>query len=327
MKYRQFGRTEFKVSEVGFGAWALGGDWGQVSEDDAVRALSAAVDAGVNLVDTADVYGDGRSERIVAKALKGKRDSVIVFTKAGRRLNPHTAAGYNKANLTGFVERSLKNLETDALDLVQLHCPPRDVYYMPEVFDGLDDLMRTGKIKHYGVSVEKVEDAIKAVEFPNVQGVQIIFNIFRQRPAERFFNIAKEKQVGILARVPLASGLLTGRMNATTGFPENDHRNYNREGKAFDIGETFSGVRFDDGLAAVEQLSSILPKGMSLTDLALKWILMFDAISTVIPGAKSEAQARANAHASELPPLTEEVMSKIRKIYEDTVKGSVHQRW
>lgn len=327
MKYRQFGRTEFRVSEVGFGAWALGGDWGSVSENDAVSALCAAVDAGVNLVDTADVYGDGRSERIVAKALKGKRDSVVVFTKAGRRLNPHNAAGYNKTNLAAFVERSLKNLETEALDLVQLHCPPREVYYMPEVFDGLDALQREGKIKHYGVSVEKVEDAIKAVEFPNVKGVQIIFNIFRQRPAERFFSIAKEKQVGILARVPLASGLLTGRMNAETAFPENDHRNYNKEGKAFDIGETFSGVHFGDGLAATAQLSSILPEGMSLTDLALKWILMFDAVSTVIPGAKSDTQAVANARASLLPPLSEDVMSKIRNIYENKIKASVHQRW
>ncbi len=327
MKYRQFGRTGFSVSEVGFGAWALGGDWGEVGEEEAVRALQVAVDAGVNLVDTADVYGDGRSERIVAKALKGRRDSVIVFTKAGRRLNPHTAEGFNKVNLTAFVERSLKNLETDALDLVQLHCPPREVYYMPEVFGVLDDLANEGKIKHYGVSVEKVEDAIKAVEFPNVQGVQIIFNIFRQRPAERFFNIAKEKQVGILARVPLASGLLTGRMTAATSFPENDHRNYNREGKAFDVGETFSGVDFAQGLDAVKTLEAILPDGMTLSELALRWILMFDAVSTVIPGAKNEAQALANARVSSLPPLSAEVMDAVRKIYHDKIKASVHQRW
>ncbi len=327
MKYRKFGRTGFEVSEVGFGAWALGGDWGTVGEDDAVNALHAAVDAGVNLVDTADVYGDGKSERIVAKALKGKRDKVRVLTKAGRRLNPHTAEGYNKQNLTAFVERSLKNLETDALDLVQLHCPPREVYYMPEVFCALDDLVREGKIRYYGVSVEKVEEAIKAVEFPNVQSVQIIFNLFRQRPAERFFQLAKEKEVGILARVPLASGMLTGRMTETTAFPENDHRNYNREGKAFDIGETFSGIDYPAGLKAVRALESAKPKEISLTELALKWILMFDAVSTVIPGAKNEAQAKANVRASDLPPLSEAVMVGVKEIYTTHIAPKVHQRW
>jgi aryl-alcohol dehydrogenase-like predicted oxidoreductase len=327
MKYRKFGRTGFEVSEVGFGAWALGGDWGTVGEEEAVRTLKAAVDAGVNLVDTADVYGDGRSEQIVAKALKGKRDSVFVLTKAGRRLNPHTASGYNKQNLFAFVERSLKNLETDSLDLVQLHCPPREVYYMPEVFGVLDDLVCEGKIKHYGVSVEKVEEAIKAVEFPNVKSVQVIFNIFRQRPAERFFQIAEEKNVGIVARVPLASGLLTGRMTETTEFPENDHRNYNREGKAFDIGETFSGVDFETGLAAIRALNVVVPKDWALTDLALKWILMFDAVSTVIPGAKNETQALANSRASDLPLLSDSVMAAVKDIYNTHISKSVHQRW
>ncbi len=327
MRYRLFGKTGFEVSEVGFGAWALGGDWGTVAEDDAAKALCAAVDEGVNLIDTADVYGDGRSERIVAKALKGKRDQVHVITKAGRRLNPHTPEGYNKKNLTSFVERSLINLETDSLDLVQLHCPPTQVYYMPEVFGALDDLTKEGKIKHYGVSVEKVEEAIKAIEFPQVKTVQIIFNIFRQRPAERFFELAREKQVGVIARVPLASGLLTGKMAIDSQFPENDHRNYNREGRAFDIGETFSGVDFEQGLIAVKALEEIKPQGMTLSDLALRWILMFDAVSTVIPGAKNIAQAVSNTKASEFPALSKELMNIVKNIYIKHIKEQVHQRW
>jgi aryl-alcohol dehydrogenase-like predicted oxidoreductase len=279
MDYRSFGRTGWQVSEISFGAWALGADWGYVSEEDALDALNAALDEGINFIDTADVYGDGRSERLIAQMLKGRSEQVYVATKAGRRLNPHVAPAYNSKNLTAFVERSLVNLDVDALDLVQLHCPPTEVYYMPETFGALDDLVQAGKIKYYGVSVEKVEEAIKAMEFPNVQSVQIIFNIFRQRPAELFFELAKQNQVGILARVPLASGLLAGKMRSQTVFTADDHRNYNRHGEAFDVGETFSGVDYESGLEAVERLRPLVPVGVTMAQFALRWILMFDAVS------------------------------------------------
>jgi aryl-alcohol dehydrogenase-like predicted oxidoreductase len=271
MDYRSFGRTGWQVSEISFGAWALGADWGYVSEEDALDALNAALDEGINFIDTADVYGDGRSERLIAQMLKGRSEQVYVATKAGRRLNPHVAPAYNSKNLTAFVERSLVNLDVDALDLVQLHCPPTEVYYMPETFGALDDLVQAGKIKYYGVSVEKVEEAIKAMEFPNVQSVQIIFNIFRQRPAELFFELAKQNQVGILARVPLASGLLAGKMRSQTVFTADDHRNYNRHGEAFDVGETFSGVDYESGLEAVERLRPLVPVGVTMAQFALRW--------------------------------------------------------
>jgi aryl-alcohol dehydrogenase-like predicted oxidoreductase len=327
MNYRTFGRTGWKVSEVGFGAWAIGGGWGAVSEEDAIDALHASIDQGVNFIDTADVYGDGRSERLIAQVLKKRSEQVYVATKAGRRLDPHMAEGYNRANLTAFIERSLKNLDVDSLDLVQLHCPPTEVYYMPEVFGILDDLMKAGKIKHYGVSVEKVEEAIKAIEYPNVQSVQIIFNIFRQRPAELFFELAKQRHVGILARVPLASGLLTGKMTRRTTFPEDDHRNFNRHGEAFDAGETFAGVDYETGLEAVDRLRPLVPEGATMAQFALRWILMFDAVSTVIPGAKNRRQATDNAQAATLPPLSDEVIARIKSIYDDLIRGQVHQRW
>ena len=279
MNYRKFGRTGWQVSEIRCGAWALGADWGYVSEEDALDALHAALDQGITFIDTADVYGDGRSERLIAQLLKERPEQVYVATKAGRRLNPHVASGYNREHLTAFVERSLRNLDTQTLDLVQLHCPPTEVYYMPETFGVLDDLVQAGKIQYYGVSVEKVEEAIKAMEFPNVQSVQIIFNIFRQRPAELFFELAKEKEVGILARVPLASGLLTGKMTQQTTFTDDDHRKYNRHGEAFDVGETFSGVDYDTGLEAVERLRPLVPEGATMAQFALRWILMFDAVS------------------------------------------------
>jgi len=327
MKYRSFGRTGWQVSEISFGAWALGADWGHVTEEDALDALHAALDEGINFIDTADVYGDGRSERFIAQVLRERPEEVHVATKAGRRLNPHVASGYNVENLTAFVERSLVNLDVEALDLVQLHCPPTDVYYMPETFAALDDLVKAGKIKYYGVSVEKVEEAIKAMEFPNVQSVQIIFNIFRQRPAENFFNLAQEKQVGILARVPLASGLLTGKMTPRTVFTEDDHRNFNRHGEAFDVGETFSGVDYDSGLQAVERLRPLVPKGATMAQFALRWILMFDAVSCAIPGAKNRQQAIDNARASDLPPFSEDTMAQIRQIYDEDIREQVHQRW
>jgi aryl-alcohol dehydrogenase-like predicted oxidoreductase len=327
MQYRDFGRTGWKVSEISFGAWAIGGAWGHVGEDDAINALHTAIDNGVNLIDTADVYGDGRSERLIAKTLKERSEDIYVITKAGRRLDPHVAEGYNRENLTKFVDRSLKNLEVETLDLVQLHCPPTPVYYMPETFGVLDDLMQAGKIKHYGVSVEKVEEAIKAIQYPNVQSVQIIFNMFRQRPADMFFDLAKQHKVGILARVPLSSGMLTGKMKRNTTFAKDDHRNFNRHGEAFDVGETFSGVDYETGLDAVEEIRALLPEGATMAQFALRWILMFDAISCAIPGAKNPAQAKANAQAADLPPLSNETMAKIKAIYDDKIRDQVHHRW
>ena len=327
MNYRTFGRTGWEVSEIGFGAWALGADWGHVSEEDALQALHAAIDQGVNFIDTADVYGDGRSERLIAQVLKERSERVHVASKAGRRLNPHTAEGYNRKNLIQFVERSLRNLQVEALDLVQLHCPPTQVYYMPEVFGVLDDLVQAGKLRYYGVSVEKVEEAIKAIEYPQVQSVQIIFNIFRTRPAELFFSLAQQKQVALLARVPLASGLLSGKMSAQSTFSQDDHRQYNRHGEAFDVGETFSGVDFETGLQAVEEIRQLLPAGVSMAQFALRWILMFDAVTLAIPGAKNVKQAVENAQASDLPPLSPQVMRQLEAIYDNSIRPQVHQRW
>lgn len=327
MKYRPFGRTGWEVSEIGFGAWAIGAEWGEVSEEDALSALLTSIDKGINFIDTADVYGDGRSERLVSQALKARKGRVYVATKAGRRLKPHVAEGFTRENLTAFLERSLRNLDVETIDLVQLHCPPNQVYYMPEVFGILDDIVASGKLRYYGVSVEKVEEALKAIEFPNVQSIQIIFNIFRQRPAERFFQLAKERQVGILARVPLASGLLTGKMKPSTEFAENDHRSFNRYGEAFDIGETFSGVDYDTGLIAVEELRALVPEGVSMAQFALRWILMFDAVSLAIPGAKNAMQAADNAAASDLPLLDESTMQRTVEIYDQYIREQVHHRW
>jgi aryl-alcohol dehydrogenase-like predicted oxidoreductase len=327
MNYRELGKTGFKVSEISFGAWAIGADWGNVDDAESLAAIHKAIDLGVNFFDTADVYGDGRSERLLANIKKERSEEIIIATKAGRRLNPHIAAGYNRENITAFIERSLKNLDTDCLDLVQLHCPPSEVYYMTELFGALDDLVSYGKIRNYGVSVEKVEEAIKAIEFPNVKTVQIIFNIFRQRPSDLFFELAKQKNVGILARVPLSSGMLTGKMSRESQFAKEDHRNYNRHGEAFDVGETFSGVDFETGLAAVEELRELLPKGMSLTQFALRWILMFDAVTCAIPGAKRPSQVGENVSASDFPAISDEAMQKIKAIYDAKIRPSVHQRW
>ncbi len=327
MKYRVLGRTGWEVSEISLGAWALGADWGQVSEADALATLHKAIDLGVNFIDTADVYGDGRSERLIGRILKERSEQIIVATKAGRRLNPHTADGYNAKNLTAFIERSLKNLDVECLDLLQLHCPPTEVYYRPEVFEALDNLVQAGKIRYYGVSVEKVEEALKAIEFPGVQTVQIIFNMFRHRPAGLFFEEAKRRQVGILARVPLASGLLTGKMTRNTTFTADDHRHYNREGKAFDVGETFSGVPYEVGLEAVEELRKIVPQGATMAQFALRWILMHDAVTCAIPGAKNPQQVQDNVNAAELPQLTAEQMAYVADIYERYIAPYVHHRW
>lgn len=327
MNYRTLGRTGWKVSEISFGAWAIGGSWGDVSDKDSLAALHAALDGGVNFFDTADVYGDGRSERLMAKLKKERKEKFYIATKAGRRLDPHTAAGYNHKNLTAFVDRSLKNLNTDAIDLLQLHCPPTEVYYMPEVFGSLDEMVRAGKLRHYGVSVEKVEEALKAIEFPNVQTVQIIFNLFRQRPAELFFAEAQKKKVGILARVPLASGLLSGKITRDSKFAKDDHRTFNRHGEAFDRGETFSGVDFETGLNAVEELKSFVPAGATLVQLALRWILEFPAVTCSIPGAKRPAQVAENIAASALPPLSKAALKKIGALYTGQIKPLVHHYW
>jgi aryl-alcohol dehydrogenase-like predicted oxidoreductase len=326
MKYRELGRTGWEISEVSFGAWAIGGAWGPVDDNESLAALNQAIELGVNFFDTADVYGDGRSEQLLAKVRKDHTD-IYIATKAGRRLNPHKANGYNRKNLNSFVERSLKNLDMETIDLLQLHCPPAEVYYMPEVFGILDDMVKTGKIRYYGVSVEKVEEAIKAIEYPNVQSIQIIFNLFRHRPAELFFGQAKERKVGILARVPLASGMLTGKLKADTSFDSDDHRAFNRHGQAFDRGETFSGIPYEQGLKAVEKLKEICPAGMSMVQFALRWILMFDAVTCAIPGAKRPAQADENFAAADLPPLTDKTMAEVQAIYEDQIRPLVHHYW
>src|ERR1017187_8323207 len=327
MKYRELGRTGWKVSEISFGAWAIGGAWGGVDDRESLAALHAALDGGVNFFDTADVYGDGRSERLMAKLRKERKEKFYVATKAGRRLNPHTADGYNRANLTAFIERSLKNLDVDAIDLLQLHCPPTEVYYRPEVFGILDDLVKAGKLRHYGVSVEQVEEALKAIEFPNVQSVQIIFNIFRQRPSELFFAQAQKRLVGILARVPLASGMLSGKISRDSIFAKDDHRNFNRHGESFDRGETFSGVDFETALRAVADLKKLLPKNATLAQLALRWILEFPAVTCSIPGAKRPGQVTENIAASDLPPLSKATLKKIGAIYDRQIKPLVHHYW
>src|SRR5690348_14475690 len=270
MNYRELGRTGWKVSDISFGAWAIGGSWGSVDDRDSLAALHKAVDCGVNFIDTADVYGMGRSERLIAQLRRERPGEIIVATKAGRRLSPHTADGYNAKNLARFVEDSLRNLSTDCLDLLQLHCPPPEVYYRPEVFGALDDLAASGKIRFYGVSVEKVEEALKAIEFPNVQSIQIIFNCFRQRPKELFFQEARKRRVGILARVPLASGMLTGKLSANSRFEPDDHRNFNRHGERFDAGETFAGVDYDTALEAVDEIRRVVPAGLGMAQLALR---------------------------------------------------------
>ena len=327
MEYRELGRTGWKVSEISFGSWAIGGTWGNVDDDESIAALHRSLDLGVNFLDTADVYGDGRSERLLARLRKERSEKFYVATKAGRRLDPNTAAGYNRQNLTAFVDRSLKNLQTDALDLLQLHCTPTEVYYMPEVFGILDDLVKAGKLRFYGVSVEKVEEALKAIEYPGVQSVQIIFNIFRQRPADLFFGEAQRRGVGILARVPLASCLLTGKLKHDSKFAADDHRSFNRHGESFDRGETFSGLDYETGLQAVEALRPLVPAGQTLTKLALRWILMFPAVTCAIPGAKRPQQAQENIEAAGLQPLSDATMKAINEIYYQTVRPLVHNYW
>jgi len=328
MEYRKLGRTDMTVSAISFGAWAIGGAWGTVDDADSLRALHAAVESGMNFIDTADVYGDGRSERLVARLRKERpRDTLWVATKAGRRLPRQTVEGYSRENLAAWVDRSLRNLETEAIDLLQLHCPHPGVYDRPEVFGYLDELVKAGKLRYYGVSVETVEEALRAVRYPNVQAVQIIFNMFRLKPADAFFAEAQARRVGILARVPLASGLLTGKLRRDSKFEAEDHRQFNRQGERFDKGETFSGVPYDVGLDAVERLRPLVPRGATLAQLALRWILMFDAVSCAIPGAKTPVQARENAAAAGLPALDGRAMAEVRAVYDEKVRGLVHASW
>jgi len=328
VEYREFGRTGWKISTIGFGAWGIGGDaWGTTDDEVSRASLHKAIDLGVNFIDTADVYGDGHSEQLIAQVRKTRSEQLIIATKAGRRLNPHVASGYNRQNLTSFVERSLHNLETEALDLLQLHSAPSEVYDMPEVFGILDDLVQQGKVRFYGVSVERVDEALKAITYANVQSVQIIFNMFRLKPSEQFFAAARERKVGILARVPLASGMLTGKFRPETQFAPNDHRNYNRHGEAFDQGETFSGVDYETGLQAVEELRKLVPEGATMAQFALRWILMFPDVTSAIAGAKNTQQVEDNVRAASLPVLSNETMRRVQEVYDTFIRSQVHHRW
>jgi aryl-alcohol dehydrogenase-like predicted oxidoreductase len=326
MQARRLGKTNREVSEIGFGAWAIGGSWGETDDGESLEAMNAAVDAGVTFFDTADVYGDGRSERLIARLLRERDEPLVVATKFGRRA-PQLVENYTYENLRGWLQRSLENLGVERADLVQLHCPPWDAYYTPSVFEACDRLAEEGLLRTYGVSVEKVEEALKAIEYPGVATVQIIFNILRQRPAELFFEQAQLRDIGVIVRVPLASGLLTGKFDASSTFAADDHRAFNRHGEDFDMGETFSGVDFERGLEAVDELRELVPEGATLAQLALRWILGFDAVSTIIPGAKTAAQARANAGAADLPPLPAATLQAIAELYRQRIAPSVHHRW
>lgn len=327
MKFRNFSNVGWQVSEIGLGCWAIGSEWGEVTPEDARDVLKTSLDKGINFFDTADVYGDGRSEKFVGELIKSTKEKIYVATKAGRRLNPHTPEGYNLKNIEKFIDRSLINLGVDCIDLLQLHCPPSETCARKETYDMMEEIVKKGKIANYGVSVEKVSEAMDAIQYPSVKSIQIIFNIFRQKPAELFFKEAAKNNVAIIVRVPLASGLLTGKMNKNSSFPQNDHRNYNINGDAFDVGETFSGVNYEKGLMAVEKLKELIPSGFTLTDLALKWILMHEEVSVVIPGAKNREQATNNVKASDLNDIDASLISKINSIYADIIKEDIHPRW
>ncbi|WP_224332725.1 aldo/keto reductase [Haloprofundus halobius] len=329
MRHRELGTTGYDVTEIGLGTWNIGSDWGDVTAEEGREAVRAALDAGVDFIDTADVYGDGASEKRIAEVLdeEDARDDVTVATKAGRRLDPHETDGYTHENLERFVDRSRENLGVDSLDLLQLHCPPTDVYYQPEVFEALDDLKDTGTLDHYGVSVETVEEGLKAIEYDGVETVQIIFNPFRQRPAELFFREAIRRDVGVVVRVPLASGLLTGNLSVDDEFPEDDHRNYNRDGDAFDVGETFAGVPFETGVRAADALEPAVSDDATLAQFTLRWILSFDAVSAVIPGSTSPEHIRQNVAAADLPEPTAQQHELVHEVYDEYVRDHVHHRW
>lgn len=328
MKYRKLGKTGFNVSEISLGTWQVGGRWGaKFNHDHADEIIHTAIDAGINFIDTADVYSEGLSEQAVGRVVRSRSEQIYVATKCGRQINPHVNEGYQPSVLRKYVEDSLRRTGLDTLDIIQLHCPPTEVYYRPEIFELFDRLKEEGKIQHLGVSVEKIEEAIKAIEFSNVCTVQIIFNMFRQRPAELFFKLAQEKNVGIIVRVPLASGLLTGKFSRQSRFAAGDHRNFNREGAAFDKGETFSGIPYEIGLDAVQELKSLFPNHQNLGPVALHWILQYAAVSCIIPGASRPEQVLSNVATNELPELTEEQLAGIQIIYDQRIRPEVHQLW
>jgi aryl-alcohol dehydrogenase-like predicted oxidoreductase len=327
MQYRSFGRTGWNVSTVSFGAWAIGGTWGTVDDRDSLAAMHRAVDLGVNFVDTADVYGDGRSERLIRRLRSERSEDIIVATKAGRRLNPHVAEGYTAANLEKFIDRSRENLGVDTLDLVQLHCPPTPVYYNPEVFDALEGFVNAGKIRFWGVSVEKIEEGLKAMDYPGCQSVQIIFNMFRQRPAGLFLQEAARRQVAVIVRLPLSSGMLTGKLRKDSSFESDDHRNFNREGAAFDRGETFSGVPYSVGLEAVEEIRPLVPAGMTMGQMSLRWILDYPEVTCTIPGGKNVEQVEQNCAAADMPDLSAQIHSETERVYGSRIRQHVHDRW
>ena len=327
MKYRKFGSLDWNVSEVGLGCWQIGADWGNVTEDSAQEILKSSYENGVNFFDTADVYGMGRSEKFVGEFLKSVSERIYVATKAGRQINPHVAEGYyDKALMESYVDQSLSNLNVETIDLLQMHCPPTEVYSSDKTFEMLDYLVNKGKIQNYGFSVQTVDEALECVKRPNTKSIQVIFNIFRQKPAEELFKIAKEKEIAIIVRVPLASGLLTGKFNKDSSFAPDDHRNYNINGDAFDVGETFSGVNFTKALEAVDDLKNILPDGMTLSQLSLKWILMHDAVTVVIPGAKNKEHVNLNTSSSEIEDISS-LMNQINSVYTKYFYDDVHHRW
>ena len=327
MKYRKFGSLDWNVSEIGLGCWQIGADWGEVREDKAKEVLKSSFENGVNFFDTADVYGMGRSEKFVGEFIKSVSERIYVATKAGRQINPHVAEGYyNKELMESYVDQSLSNLNVETIDLLQMHCPPTEVYSSDHTFDMLDHLVSKGKIQHYGFSVQTVDEALACIKRPNTKSIQVIFNIFRQKPAEKLFEIAKEKKVAIIVRVPLASGLLTGKFSKDSSFAPDDHRNYNINGDAFDVGETFSGVNFNKALDAVEDLKNILPTDITLSQLSLRWILMHDAVSVVIPGAKNKDHVNLNTSSLNINEISS-LMDKISNIYTEYFFDDVHHRW
>jgi aryl-alcohol dehydrogenase-like predicted oxidoreductase len=326
MEHRPLGRTGADVSVIGLGTWQLGGDWGDVDDDTAEAVLETALDLGVTLLDTADVYGDGRSEERIRKALAPRGDRPFVATKAGRRADPFTAEQYTAENLRAWVDRSRRNLGVDTLDLVQLHCPPSAVYSDQRVYDALDDLVDTGAIAAYGVSVETVAEGLTALEHPGVATIQVILNIFRRKPLEELLPAAARAGVGILARVPLASGLLTGKYDESTTFPADDHRNYNRHGEAFDVGETFSGVPYDVGVAAAREVREIAGDTPTAA-FALRWVIDQPGVTTVIPGARTVEQVRGNVAAADLSPLADGRLADLERVYDERIRVHVHDRW
>ncbi|HKK75628.1 MAG TPA: aldo/keto reductase [Saprospiraceae bacterium] len=328
MQYRKLGKTGFEISEISLGTWQVGGKWGSGFDDEKADAiLNKAIDTGVNFIDTADVYESGKSETAVGRVVRARSEQVYVATKCGRQINPHVNEGYTPDVLQKYVEDSLQRTGLERLDLIQLHCPPTEVYYRPEIFERFERLKEQGKIQHLGVSVEKVEEALKAIEYPNVSTVQIIFNVFRQRPAELFFKEAARKDIGVIVRVPLASGLLTGLYSKDTTFAEGDHRNFNREGEAFDKGETFSGIDYELGLEAVNALKKLFPERENLAPIALQWILQHSEVSCIIPGASKIKHLESNLSVFDLPPMDADKKAAMDAIYKEYIKPTVHQLW